>query len=118
VAEIVSVTLLAPNSGSQSADLNPNGPSSVHQDIATHPGHVYQVSFALAGNPGYGGPEPKTLTVAFGVSSQDLHATSSTSTNMQWSSVPGFGGTLVEQRQLYDPDFYWHVIRWVRADDR
>ena len=40
-----------PNSGKRSADLNPSGPSSLFQDISTQPGHVYSVTFPVAGNP-------------------------------------------------------------------
>src|SRR5262249_53395109 len=68
---------LDPNSGKQSVDLNPNGTSSLMQNIATQTGHVYSVTFALAGNAtpnGFfvcaGSPFIKTLTVSFGGASQ------------------------------------------------
>src|SRR5215213_6669948 len=45
-----------PNSGNQSADVNPGGPNApLFQDIPTQAGHVYSVTFALAGNPIPGG---------------------------------------------------------------
>jgi hypothetical protein len=64
-----------PNSGFQSSDLNSGSASSVSQGIPTQIGHVYSVSFALAGNTAgdfiscFGSPTDKTLTVSFGSTS-------------------------------------------------
>jgi uncharacterized repeat protein (TIGR01451 family) len=92
-----------PNNGFQSADVNPDGPNApLSQEIHTDPGHVYAVSFALAGNPIAGGifgacqnsPGLKALTVSFGAFSKDLTFPSTGDPNkMNWTATP-LGTTL------------------------
>jgi hypothetical protein len=86
-----------PNSGNQSADVNPSGPNApLFQDIPTQPGHTYSVTFALAGNPIAGGffgacdgsPALKTLTVSFGSFSNNFSFTSTGDpNNMAWAAT-------------------------------
>lgn len=55
----------APPPGGQSVDLDGNSPGAISQDIITHPGQTYWLSFWLAGNPD-GGDATKKLEVTVG----------------------------------------------------
>ena len=82
------------NSGSQSVDLNPAGAGAMYQDIPTLPTHVYQVTFALAGNPC--GVPLKTLSVTFDSTSEQLQfdTSSTTASRMGWQSMTLGSGAL------------------------
>lgn len=51
--------------GTRSVDLSGNDAGTIKQTLQTLNGHVYKVSFAMAGNPD-GGPAVKTLTASAG----------------------------------------------------
>lgn len=69
--EIIRNTYWLPNSGNQSLDLNGNTGGSISQSIATIANHVYQITFAMAGNP-VGGDPNKDLRLDFGASSANF----------------------------------------------
>lgn len=68
------------HSGSQSLDLNGTTAGTIYQDVATIPGHTYQLTFYLSGYAS--DAAVKTLTVSAGSSNQ----------NFAFTPTPGQGG--------------------------
>ena len=71
----------------RSIDLSGNGPGTISQSFATTAGQLYQVTFAMAGNPA-GGNTLKALTVAADGTTSPLitfDASGSTLSNMNWA---------------------------------
>jgi hypothetical protein len=71
--------------GVHSLDLNGTVPSKIYQDVPTHPGEGYMLSFAMAGNPG--GLPLKTLDIWWdgrNVASKSFDSTGKTQNNMGW----------------------------------
>jgi choice-of-anchor C domain-containing protein len=77
----------AAQDGVRSLDLNGNNAGGVQQSFATTPGQLYQVTFALAGNPD-GLPNDKSLitSTVSGVNTFDFNVVTAGSShaNMQW----------------------------------
>ncbi|MCC6831102.1 MAG: choice-of-anchor C family protein [Thermoleophilia bacterium] len=74
--------------GSQSLDMNGTGPGTISQTLATTPGTVYRITFALAGNPGVAGV--RELAVGWGGSTLRtvrFDTTGRTGTSMGWTTV-------------------------------
>jgi choice-of-anchor C domain-containing protein len=88
-----SIDLVGPASGQaaegvQFVDLNGNdpiGPGTISQVVNTLPGHVYRLSFRMAGNPN-GDPVVKTLDASFGTTTQSFsfNITGHTNLNLGW----------------------------------
>ena len=64
----------APNSVGGSVDLDGDSPGGLSQNIVTIPGHTYEASFYLSGNPD-GTPATKMLTVSAGATSPSFSYT-------------------------------------------
>ena len=62
--ELITNAFWEPFAGNQSIDLNGTSVGTIYQDVATIAGTSYDLTFALAGNPGT--PENKTLNVIWG----------------------------------------------------
>ena len=62
--ELITSAFWQPFAGNQSIDLNGTSVGTIFQDVATVAGTRYDLTFALAGNPGT--PENKTLNVLWG----------------------------------------------------
>lgn len=79
-------TYWQPNSGAQSLDLNGGTAGSIQQSITTIANHVYQISFAMAGNPTGGDPN-KDLRLDFGANSANFtfNTAGFTRPNMGWT---------------------------------
>jgi choice-of-anchor C domain-containing protein len=88
-----SVDLVGPSSGQaaegvQFVDLNGNntsGVGAISQAVPTLSGHMYRLSFRLAGNPN-GPPAVKSLTASFGATTRDFtfDTTGHSNTNLGW----------------------------------
>lgn len=75
-----------PNSGAQSLDMSGSTAGAIEQSISTIANHVYQISFAMAGNP-TGGDPIKDLRLDFGASTSNFsfNTTGFTRPNMGWT---------------------------------
>ncbi|RMH81661.1 MAG: DUF642 domain-containing protein [Actinomyces sp.] len=81
--------LWSPASGDTSVDMNGNGsPGQLHRTIDTEPGHQYQISFDLSGNP-HGQRGVKTVDVDAGTDHASFakDTRSISRSDMQWERV-------------------------------
>jgi hypothetical protein len=110
--EILDADRIQPAEGFQSLDLNGGaiGPGTIYQDVATIVGGVYDLAFALSGNPFP--PNNKTLNVLWGPSGSPssvvgsftfVHSPTQGPLNMEWEprTRPGLIATHTTMRLTF-----------------
>ncbi len=97
--------------GNQSLDLSGDQPGGIHQDLVTAPGQMYDLRFAMSGNPDY--PSVKTLEVWWGNQKLDtlsFNTVGHSRMDMGWAyhsfTVAGSGNDQLRFVSLGAPDCY------------